>query len=117
MATLTIRNLDEDTMTSLRACAARKGTSVEQESLAILQEAMRHFEPPADGNLDKAIRDFVEPYGGFDLMIPPRSGPRASVPKHRGPSILRELEVLGIRPEQPFEQKALSDEMWDESES
>jgi plasmid stability protein len=64
MATLTIRNLDEDTMTYLRARAARKGTSVEQESLAILQGSESAWE---------AISRLRDAYGTFDISVPERT--------------------------------------------
>lgn len=75
MATLTIRNLDEETKQALRFRAARHGISMEQEARVILKEAVLADDDvaaPAEDNWYRAIRKLVEPYGGFDLEIPPR---------------------------------------------
>lgn len=79
MATLTIRNLDEETKQGLRYRAARHGVSMEQEARFILRNAVLS---DAEGQEPKersgeswyqSIRKLVEPYGGFDIEIPPRS--------------------------------------------
>ena len=74
MATLTIRNLDDETKQTLRLRAARHGNSLEEEIRGILRRAAREEEKPQrHKNLYQAIRELVEPHGGFDLEIPERS--------------------------------------------
>ena len=79
MATLTIRNLDDETKQALRFRAASHGVSMEQEARVILKNVVL-----SDGSDSKygegsgeswyrSIRKLVEPHGGFDLDIPPRS--------------------------------------------
>jgi plasmid stability protein len=82
MATLTIRNLDEGTKQTLRLRAARRGVSLEEEVRGILRSVTAEAEPPRIfDNLYDAIRDLVEPYGGFELEIPERSYPVREPPK------------------------------------
>ena len=78
MSTLTVRNLDEETKQALRVRAARKGSSLEEEVRTILRRAAAEDDAPKrrHDNLYDAIRELVEPYGGFDLDIPERSSPR-----------------------------------------
>ena len=75
MAALTIRNLDDETKQALRVQAARKSVSLEEEARSILRKATKEKEEPRKfDNLYDAIRDLVEPYGGFDeFEIPHRS--------------------------------------------
>ncbi len=75
MSALTIRNLDDDTKQALRMQAARKGVSLEEEVRSLLRKAAKEKEQPRKfDNLYDAIRDLVEPHGGFDdFEIPDRS--------------------------------------------
>lgn len=77
MASLMIRNLDEDVKRELRKRAAERGVSMEQEARDRLAESVGKT--------------------------------------RRKRSIFDELTKLGIKPEQPFDQKRLTDEMWEES--
>ena len=71
MASLTIRQLEENTKRKLRMRAARHGRSMEQEAREILKSALSQpEEQPKD--LGKAIRDIFAPLGGVELQIPPR---------------------------------------------
>ena len=71
MASITIRQLEENTERKLRIRAARHGRSMEQEAREILKAALNQPEqPPAD--LGEAIRRRFAPFGGVDLKIPPR---------------------------------------------
>jgi plasmid stability protein len=71
MASITIRQLEENTKRKLRIRAARHGRSMEQEAREILKSALSQAEePPKD--LGKAIRDIFAPLGGVELHIPPR---------------------------------------------
>ena len=87
MAALTIRNLDDETKQALRLRAARHGVSMEQEARVILKRGVH-----AEGDSVKpggkpgeswyqSIRRLVEPHGGFDLEIPPRSKGMREPPK------------------------------------
>jgi plasmid stability protein len=78
MASLTIRNLDDEIKQGLRYRAATNGVSMEQEARAILRDAIqssdkarRHDDSGA--NWYRSLRQLVEPHGGFELDIPPRS--------------------------------------------
>lgn len=78
MASITVRNLEEDLKQRLRIRAARNGNSMEQEARDILKAALqREYLTGAD--LVKAIRTAVEPLGGVELELPPR-GPMREAP-------------------------------------
>ena len=70
MASITIRNLDDDVKTRLRVRAADNGRSMEEEARQILRGAVGGKPPPR--NLAAAIRARVVPLGGVDLDLPPR---------------------------------------------
>ena len=70
MASITIRNLDDDVKTRLRVRASSNGRSMEEEARIILREAVgREAEPE---NLASFIRECFEPFGGVELELPPR---------------------------------------------
>ena len=71
MASITIRNLDDDVKTRLRVRAAQKGRSMEEEVRLILREAVGREEAPAKG-LGTAIHERFKPFGGVELELPPR---------------------------------------------
>lgn len=73
MATLTIRNVEDDVKQKLKILAAQNGVSLEEELRSVVRQAARQSrKPPQFDNLYDAIRDLVEPYGGFELEIPSR---------------------------------------------
>ncbi len=73
MATMTIRNLDDDLKTLLRLQAARHGQSMEEEARRILRSALAgRVEDDSGALLYAAIRARVEPLGGVELELPPR---------------------------------------------
>ncbi len=74
MASITIRNLDDDVKTRLRVRAAENGRSMEQEVRVILCEAVGR--KPGSQNLASLIRARFEPLGGVDLELPPREPAR-----------------------------------------
>ncbi|MXY67378.1 MAG: Arc family DNA-binding protein [Acidobacteriia bacterium] len=77
MASITIRRLDNEVKTRLRARAAANGRSMEEEARIILREAVcREAEPD---NLASLIRECFEPLGGVELEIPP-PGPMGEPP-------------------------------------
>ncbi|MDW5596656.1 plasmid stabilization protein [Conexibacter stalactiti] len=71
MATITVRNLDDDVKRRLRMRAAENGRSMEAEAREILRVALLD-EPPRRGFGTRAVELFAE-YGGFELELPPRS--------------------------------------------
>ena len=70
MASITIRNLDDDIKQRLRMRAAEHGRSMEEEARDILRQVVGEETPPR--NLAKAIRSRVAPFGGAELLIPAR---------------------------------------------
>ena len=71
MASITVRNLDEELKRRLRIRAARNGNSMEQEAREILKASL-YKQPQTGEELVKAIRARFEPLGGVELVIPPR---------------------------------------------
>ena len=67
MASLTIRNLDDDVMSRLRVWAAANGRSMEEEARLILCEAVEG--KPAPKSLACAIRARFAPFGGVEMKI------------------------------------------------
>lgn len=77
MASITIRQLPDETKRKLRLRAAQNGRSMEQEAREILstelnKPAALNRNPSTGENLFKSIREIFEPLGGVDLEIPPR---------------------------------------------
>ena len=70
MASITIRNLDDDVKARLRVRAAGNGRSMEEEARLILRDAVGRR--PGSRNLAEAIRARIAPLGGVDLELPPR---------------------------------------------
>ena len=70
MASITIRNLDNDVKTQLRMRAAGHGRSMEEEARVILREAVERKDGPT--NLASAIRARFARLGGVELDLPPR---------------------------------------------
>ena len=71
MASITIRNLDDDVKSRLRKRAAGNGRSMEEEARLILAHAVEREAVPARG-LGTAIHDLFKPFGGVELELPPR---------------------------------------------
>lgn len=74
MASITIRNLDDEVKHRLRVRAAGNGRSMEEEARLILREAVAPAPEPQ--NLAQLIHDCFAPYGGVDLELPPREPAR-----------------------------------------
>ncbi len=70
MASITIRNLDDDVKTRLRKRAAGNGRSMEEEARLIL-DAVGREAAPAKG-LGTALHELFKPFGGVELELPPR---------------------------------------------
>ena len=75
MASMTIRNIDEQLKARLRVQAALHARSMEDEVRDILRTALA-AEPPKGQSLVEAIRARIEPLGGVELEIPAREAMR-----------------------------------------
>ena len=70
MASITIRNLDDEVKTRLRVRAASHGRSMEEEARLILREAVGR--KPSSRNLAGIIRAHFGASRGVDLELPSR---------------------------------------------
>ncbi|HFK7185807.1 FitA-like ribbon-helix-helix domain-containing protein [Serratia odorifera] len=70
MATITVRNLDDEVKELLRISAAKNGHSMEEEARMILKQALVK-KPPRYGLGTWMHQQFAE-FGGVELEIPPR---------------------------------------------
>lgn len=81
MANMTVRNVDDETKQRLRLRAARHGNSLEAELRVILRDAASaRDDAPRPANLYDAIRELVEPHGGFEIPIPLRQAAPRPIP-------------------------------------
>ena len=71
MASITIRNLDEQAKERLRVRAAQARRSMEEEARNILRAAVAE-EPPLRRDLAQAIRRRFQSLGGVELRLPER---------------------------------------------
>lgn len=74
MASLTIRNVDDDLKQRLRLQAARHGCSMEQEARNILRSAVET--PLAGAGFAQKIQQRFAGLGAENLPIPPRRAAR-----------------------------------------
>lgn len=74
MASITIRNLDDEARTGLRMRAAGNGRSMDEEARVILREAVGR--KPGRQNLASVIRAHFGPSRGIDLDLPRREPAR-----------------------------------------
>ena len=77
MASITIRNLDDDVKRRLRLRAAQHGRSMEEEARDILRQIVG--KPSAPQNLGRAIHARFAALGGVDLPQSKRSAMRSIV--------------------------------------
>lgn len=70
MASITIRNLDEDLKAKLRVVAANHGRSMEEEVRVILAQALSQKE--TQGGLGSRIHARFASIGGADIELPAR---------------------------------------------
>ena len=71
MASITIRNLDDEIKQNLRVRAAENGHSMEEEVREILRYTL-DVDPLPEKNLGTAIHQLFKAAGGIELDIPPR---------------------------------------------
>ena len=81
MASITIRNLDNETKVRLRLRAARHQRSMEEEARTVLRQALATPDSNAP-SLAATIRRRFQPLGGVELELPTR-GPIRMPPKPR----------------------------------
>ena len=78
MASITIRNLEDELKRTLRVRAASHGRSMEEEVRQILREALSS-ETEVEANLAEQLRRRFQPFGGVELpeltREPPREAP------------------------------------------
>jgi antitoxin FitA len=96
MATITVRNLPEETKRRLRVRAAQMGHSMEEEARSLLETGLRSTQPPpqpATKSWASRIVDMFQEIGGAeDVVIPARrpfvprvdfSGPEFGPPEEK----------------------------------
>ncbi len=76
MASITIRNLDDDVKRRLRVRAAEHGRSMEEEARDILRQVVGQTGAPR--NLGQAIHARFAALGGVDLALPVRTPMRST---------------------------------------
>ena len=76
MASITIRNLDDDVKRRLRVRAAEHGRSMEEEARDILRQVVGQHGAPR--NLGQAIHARFAALGGVDLAPPVRTPMRST---------------------------------------
>ena len=76
MATMTIRNIDDQLKARLRIAAAMHGRSMEEEARDILRSALS-AEPDSGQSLVDSIRTRMAPFNGVELDLPAREAIRA----------------------------------------
>lgn len=74
MASITIRNLDDEIKQLLRIRAAEHGRSMEEEAREILRASVAP--PRRQTSLWHIVRAAMDPLGGVDLSLPLRTPPR-----------------------------------------
>lgn len=75
MATMTIRNIDDQIKQRLRVRAAQHGRSMEDEARDILRSSLS-TDTVAHASLVASIRARIEPLGGVELELPTRDAVR-----------------------------------------
>jgi len=71
MASITIRNIDDEVKSRLRVRAAMNNRSMEEEVRFILKQATSQV-AASSRSLVEIAREAVEPYGGFEVELPKR---------------------------------------------
>jgi len=71
MASITVRNLDEDLKRRLRVRTAASGRSMEREVREILRAALCEVDTQV-GNPGTAMHELFKPFVGVDPFVPPQ---------------------------------------------
>ncbi len=93
MASITVRNLDDDVKTRLRMRAAEHHRSIEEEARIILRDAVNDGRS-APRNLAKFLRECFAPLGIIELALPTRVAMRAP---QNVPSLRRTVRLQPLR--------------------
>ncbi|CAG4911159.1 FitA-like ribbon-helix-helix domain-containing protein [Paraburkholderia saeva] len=72
MASMTIRNIDEQLKARLRIAAAQHGRSMEDEARDILRIALSTQQPGSQQSIAESIRSRIQPLGGVELNLSAR---------------------------------------------
>jgi len=72
MATIVIRNVEDELHAKLKASANQHGRSMEAEARARLRESLAAEAPVPRQTLGEAMRALFGPLGGVDLELPDR---------------------------------------------
>ena len=75
MASITVRNLDDEVKHKLRIRAAEHGCSMEAEAREIITKAVNSVSAPRKG-LGTRIHERFKAIGGIDLELPQRTASR-----------------------------------------
>lgn len=78
MASITIRNIEDELKSRLRVQAAQNNRSMEEEVRVILREALQ-VNQVRSASLADIVREAVEPYGGFEIELPERDQIRSVI--------------------------------------
>ncbi len=78
MASITIRRLEDSVKEKLRIRAANHGRSMEEEAREILKAGLAQ-KPAQKLSNSQLIRQYIEPFGGVDLVLPKRSPARPPI--------------------------------------
>jgi plasmid stability protein len=84
MATLVIRNVEDELHTRLKAQAAAHSRSMEEEARVLLRQGLAVSASQTAQSFGQAMRAIVEPLGGFEFPEMPREVPREP-PDFSGP--------------------------------
>lgn len=87
MASITVRNLDDDVKRKLRIRAAQNGCSMEAEAREILTQAVDDSSVPREG-LGTRIHRRFKAIGGVDLELPERE-PMPEPPQYKSDLVRR----------------------------
>lgn len=75
MASITVRNIENDVKTRLRLRAAGNGRSMEEAVRRILAESLNRDPVPSKG-LGTVIHELFKPFAGVELELPRRDAMR-----------------------------------------
>jgi plasmid stability protein len=84
MATLVIRNVEDELHTRLKAQAAAHSRSMEEEARVLLRQGLAASPTETPGSFGQAMRAIFEPLGGFEFPEMPREALRQP-PDFSGP--------------------------------
>ena len=85
MATLVIRNVEDDLHRRLKARAASHHHSMEEEARILLRQGLAAAPAETAGGFGQAVRALFAPLGGLECPVMPPEPPRAP-PDFSGPA-------------------------------